>query len=58
MPRWWALVDRVTGRMRKAERVGRTVVLGLRFADFKRATRSHTLGEADRPDLDRARRSP
>jgi DNA polymerase IV len=40
-----ALVDRVTGRLRKAERVARTVVLRLRFADFKRATRSHTLGE-------------
>jgi DNA polymerase-4 len=40
-----ALVDRVTGRLRKAERVARTVVLRLRFDDFKRATRSHTLGE-------------
>jgi DNA polymerase-4 len=40
-----ALVDRVTGRMRKAERVARTVTLRLRFDDFKRATRSHTLGE-------------
>jgi DNA polymerase-4 len=37
------LVDRVTGRMRKAGRVGRTVVLRLRFDDFSRATRSHTL---------------
>jgi DNA polymerase-4 len=37
-----ALVDRVTGRMRKAGRVGRTVVLRLRFDDFTRATRSHT----------------
>jgi DNA polymerase-4 len=41
-----ALVDRVTGRLRKAERVARTVVRRLRFDDFKRATRSHTLGEA------------
>ncbi len=41
-----ALVDRVTGRVRKAERVARTVTLRLRFADFARATRSHTLGEA------------
>ena len=41
-----ALVDRVTGRLRKAERVARTVTLRLRFADFARATRSHTLGEA------------
>jgi DNA polymerase-4 len=38
-----ALVDRVTRRMRVAGRVGRTVVLRLRFADFSRATRSHTL---------------
>jgi DNA polymerase-4 len=37
------LVDRVTLRMRKARRVGRTVVLRLRFDDFTRATRSHTL---------------
>jgi DNA polymerase IV len=38
-----ALVDRVTRRMRAAARVGRTVVLRLRFDDFSRATRSHTL---------------
>jgi DNA polymerase IV len=38
-----ALVDRVTRRMRAAKRVGRTVVLRLRFDDFSRATRSHTL---------------
>ncbi len=37
------LVDRVTGRMRGAGRIGRTVVLRLRFADFTRATRSRTL---------------
>jgi len=37
------LVDRVTRRMRAAARVGRTVVLRLRFDDFTRATRSHTL---------------
>jgi DNA polymerase-4 len=37
------LVERVTGRMRKAHRVGRTVVLRVRFDDFTRATRSHTL---------------
>jgi DNA polymerase-4 len=41
-----ALVDRVTRRMRHAGRVGRTVVLRLRFADFSRATRSHTLPHA------------
>jgi DNA polymerase IV len=40
------LVDRVTGRMRKAGRIGRTVVLRLRFEDFSRATRSHTLPRA------------
>jgi DNA polymerase-4 len=40
-----ALVDRVSRRMRKAGRVGRTVVLRLRFGDFSRATRSHTLTE-------------
>jgi DNA polymerase-4 len=41
-----ALVDRVTRRMRSAGRVGRTVVLRLRFGDFTRATRSHTLTQA------------
>jgi DNA polymerase-4 len=41
-----ALVDRVTRRMRKAGRIGRTVVLRLRFADFTRATRSQTLPQA------------
>jgi DNA polymerase IV len=38
-----ALVDRVTRRLRAARRVCRTVVLRLRFDDFSRATRSHTL---------------
>jgi DNA polymerase-4 len=37
------LVDRVARRMRAARRVGRTVVLRLRFDDFSRATRSYTL---------------
>ena len=37
------IVDRITRRMRTARRVGRTVVLRLRFGDFERATRSHTL---------------
>jgi len=41
-----ALVDRVTRRMRKANRAGRTVVLRLRFGDFTRATRSHTVAQA------------
>jgi DNA polymerase IV len=40
------LVDRVTRRMRAADRPGRTVVLRLRFGDFTRATRSHTLARA------------
>ena len=38
-----AIVERITRRMRTARRVGRTVVLRLRFGDFERATRSHTL---------------
>ena len=41
-----ALVERVAGRMRKAGRAGRTVVLRLRFADFERVTRSRTLSSA------------
>jgi DNA polymerase-4 len=52
------LVDRVTGRMRAARRTGRTVTLRLRFADYTRATRSHTLDKATaqtRPLLDAAR---
>ena len=40
-----ALVERVTRRMRKAGRVGRTVTLRLRFGDYSRATRSSTLEE-------------
>ena len=41
-----ALVDRLARRLRRAHRVCRTVVLRLRFDDFTRATRSHTLLEA------------
>ena len=37
------IVDRVTRRLRGAHRLCRTVVLRLRFDDFSRATRSHTL---------------
>jgi DNA polymerase-4 len=37
------LVDRVTNRMRDADRRGRTVVLRLRFDDFTRVTRSRTI---------------
>ncbi|MDT5073950.1 MAG: polymerase [Mycobacterium sp.] len=40
------LVDRITRRMRKSDRTGRTVVLRLRFDDFSRVTRSHTLPRA------------
>ncbi|MFG3689192.1 DNA polymerase IV [Micromonospora sp. NPDC047740] len=52
------LVDRVTGRMRAARRTGRTVTLRLRFADYTRATRSHTIDKATaqtRPLLEAAR---
>ena len=41
-----AIVDRVTRRLRAARRVGRTVVLRLRFGDYTRVTRSHTLPRA------------
>jgi DNA polymerase-4 len=41
-----SLADRLTGRMRRARRAGRTVVLRLRFDDLSRATRSHTLPRA------------
>jgi DNA polymerase-4 len=41
-----ALVDRLARRLRAARRVCRTVTLRLRFDDFSRATRSHTLFEA------------
>ncbi len=40
------LVDRVSRRLRKGGRAGRTVVLRFRFDDFTRATRSHTLPRA------------
>ena len=40
------LVDRVTRRLRAADRVGRTVVIRMRFEDFGRATRSHSLARA------------
>jgi DNA polymerase IV len=41
-----ALVERTARRLRAARRVCRTVVLRLRFDDFSRATRSHTMFEA------------
>ncbi len=40
-----ALVERVARRLRAAQRVCRTVVLRMRFEDFSRATRSHTMAE-------------
>ena len=40
------IIDRLGRRLRAAHRVCRTVVLRLRFDDFTRATRSHTLAEA------------
>jgi len=40
------LADRVTRRMRASGRVGRTITLRLRFDDYSRATRSHTLTHA------------
>jgi len=39
------LVDRLARRLRAGHRIARTVVLRLRFDDFSRATRSHTLSE-------------
>jgi len=51
------LVDRVSGRLRDAGRSARTVTLRLRFGDYTRATRSHTLDTAvdsTRPLLDTA----
>ncbi|MGH3958682.1 DNA polymerase IV [Mycobacterium sp.] len=53
------LIDRITARMRAAGRTGRTVMLRLRFDDFTRATRSHTLGwptSSTQTILDAARR--
>jgi DNA polymerase-4 len=54
MPRTWealdavlvGLVDRVARRLRAGRRACRTVVLRLRFGDFSRAARSHTLAQA------------
>jgi DNA polymerase-4 len=40
------LVDRLCVRLRTARRVCRTVTLRLRFGDFTRASRSHTLPQA------------
>ena len=40
-----ALADRLSRRLRDGHRGCRTVVLRMRFDDFSRATRSHTLGQ-------------
>jgi DNA polymerase-4 len=40
------LIDRITRRMRNADRTGRTLTLRLRFNDFSRVTRSHTMARA------------
>jgi DNA polymerase-4 len=40
------LVDRLGRRLRKARRICRTITLRMRFDDFSRATRSHTLQES------------
>ena len=45
-PRWSRSSTASPAGMRAAGRVGRTVVLRLRFDDFSRATRSHTLSRA------------
>jgi DNA polymerase IV len=53
------LVDRLGRRLRTARRVCRTITLRLRFGDFSRATRSHTLPQATAETaaiLDAARR--
>lgn len=41
-----SLVDRVSPRLRRADRSARTVVLSVRFGDFSRITRSKTLPAA------------
>ncbi|UPK75375.1 DNA polymerase IV [Nocardioidaceae bacterium SCSIO 66511] len=47
-----ALVDRVCRRLRKGSRTARTVTLRLRFDDYTRATRSHTMSEStDRTEI-------
>ena len=49
-----ALVDKVAKRLRKAERVCRTVTLRFRFTDFTRATRGHSLPAATSATADLA----
>ena len=40
------IIDRLARRLRDGDRICRTVVLRLRFGDFAKATRSHTVGAA------------
>ena len=40
------IVDRLARRLRDGDRMCRTVVLRLRYGDFTKATRSHTVGSA------------
>jgi DNA polymerase IV len=40
------IVDRLARRLRKGRRACRTMILRLRFSDFTRATRSHTVPQA------------
>jgi DNA polymerase IV len=40
-----ALVDRLSRRLRRAQRVARTAILRMRHLDWGRSTRSHTLAE-------------
>ncbi|MGI9031466.1 MAG: DNA polymerase IV [Ilumatobacteraceae bacterium] len=40
------IVDRVTRRLRAGDRLGRTIIVRLRFGDFTRATRSATVANA------------
>ncbi|GAA3220198.1 DNA polymerase IV [Actinocorallia longicatena] len=52
------LVDRLTRRLRSAHRLCRTVTLRLRFADYTKATRSHSFAQPTaetQPILDAAR---
>ena len=44
-----ALCDRVTARLRKGERLARTIVLRLRFDDFARRARTRCLGRRRTP---------
>ncbi len=49
------IVDRITSRLRHGGRVGRTITLRLRFDDFSRATRAHSIPDSDGGDRGRTR---